>query len=51
MSVEFHRGSPGKFDSMTLSRETLSRWTGRIEAFVSILVQSQSQKSPPDGSV
>ena len=27
MSVEFHRGSPGKLDSRTLSRETLSRWT------------------------
>ena len=30
MSVEFYRESPGKFDSRTLSRETLSRWTGRI---------------------
>ena len=29
MSVEFHRESPGKFDSRTLSRKTLSRWTGR----------------------
>ena len=29
MSVEFYRESPGKFDSRTLSRETLSRWTGR----------------------
>ena len=29
MSVEFDRGSPGKFDSRTLSRKTLSRWTGR----------------------
>ena len=29
MSVEFSRESPGKFDSRTLSRETLSRWTGR----------------------
>ena len=29
MSVEFYRGSPGKFDSRTLSRKTLSRWTGR----------------------
>ena len=29
MSVEFDRGSPGKFDSRTLSRETLSRRTGR----------------------
>ena len=24
-----YRGSPGKFDSRTLSRKTLSRWTGR----------------------
>ena len=30
MSVEFDRESPGKFDSRTLSRETLSRWTGRM---------------------
>ena len=29
MSVEFYRESPGKFDSGTLSRETLGRWTGR----------------------
>ena len=29
MSVEFYRGSPGKLDSRTLSRESLSRWTGR----------------------
>ena len=29
MSVEFDRESPGKFDSRTLSRTTLSRWTGR----------------------
>ena len=29
MSVEFYRESPGKFDSRTLSRETLNRWTGR----------------------
>ena len=29
MSVEFDRESPEKFDSRTLSRETLSRWTGR----------------------
>ena len=32
MSVEFYRESPGKFDSRTLSRETLSRWTGRNNA-------------------
>ena len=29
MSIESYRESPGKFDSRTLSRETLSRWTGR----------------------
>ena len=29
MSVEFDTGSPGKFDSRTLNRETLNRWTGR----------------------
>ena len=28
-SVEFDRGSPGKFDSRTLNRETRNRWTGR----------------------
>ena len=33
MSVEFNRESPGKFDSRTLSRETLSRWTGRRYLF------------------
>ena len=30
MSVEFYRGSPRKFDSRTLNRKTLDRWTGRI---------------------
>ena len=30
MSAESYRESPGKFDSRTLSRETLSRWTGRF---------------------
>ena len=29
MSVNFDRGSPGKFDSRTLNRKTLNRWTGR----------------------
>ena len=28
MSIEFDRESPGKFDSRTLNRETLNRWTG-----------------------
>ena len=30
MPVEFDRESPGKFDSRTLNRTTLSRWTGRV---------------------
>ena len=30
MSVELYRESPGKFDSRTLNRKTLNRWTGRI---------------------
>ena len=29
MSVEFYRESPGKFDSRTLNRKTLKRWTRR----------------------
>ena len=29
MSVEFYRVSPGKFDTRTLNRKTLNRWTGR----------------------
>ena len=29
MSVEFQRESPGEFDSRTLNRGTLNRWTGR----------------------
>ena len=39
MSVEFDRESPGKFDSRTLSRETLSRWTGRIYIYIYIYMQ------------
>ena len=35
MSVDFYRESPGKFDSITLSRKTLSRWTGRTRSFIS----------------
>ena len=31
MSVELYRESPGKFDSRTLSRTTLNRWTGRTK--------------------
>ena len=29
MSVECYRESPRKFDSRTLNRKTLNRWTGR----------------------
>ena len=29
MSIEFYRESPGKSDSRTLNRKTLTRWTGR----------------------
>ena len=29
MPVEFDRESPRKFDSRTLNRKTLDRWTGR----------------------
>ena len=29
MSAEFYRETPGKFDSRTLNRKTLSRWTVR----------------------
>ena len=36
MSVEFHRESPGKFDSRTLTREILSRWTGRNQSIFDI---------------
>ena len=28
--VEFYRGSPGKFDSRTLYRKIIDRWTGRM---------------------
>ena len=31
MSVEFDRVSPGKFDSRTLNRNILNRWTGRTK--------------------
>ena len=44
MSVEFYRESPGKLDSRTLSRKTLSRWTGRI-----FLVWDSGKPSPDPG--
>ena len=37
MSVESDRESPGKFDSRTLKRKTLNRWTGRTTCFPSVL--------------
>ena len=37
MSVQFYRESPGKFDSRTLSRKTLSRWTGRNGADAKVM--------------
>ena len=40
MSVEFDRGSPGKFDSRTLNRNTLSRWTGRNYMVIVYIVSS-----------
>ena len=44
MSVEFYRESPGKFDSRTLSRETLNRWTGRTLKGVPT-IRSQKHKT------
>ena len=38
MSVEFDRGSPRKFDSRTLNREALNRWTGRINIYRSLII-------------
>ena len=40
MSVEFYRGSPGKFDSRTLNGKTLTRWTGRISVSISIHIHT-----------
>ena len=47
MSVEFYRESPGKFDSWTLSRKTLSRWTGRITTQHIPLPQLRRQRELP----
>ena len=41
MSVEFYRESAGKFDSRTLSRETLSRWTRRIRRSRALGIRGQ----------
>ena len=40
MSVEFDRESPGDFNSRTLSREALSRWTGRTTTFSITRIES-----------
>ena len=40
MSVEFYRESPGKFDSRTLSRKSLNRWTGRIVSMCMMSITS-----------
>ena len=37
MSVEFYRGSPGKFDSRTINRTTLNRWTGHSDFCTALL--------------
>ena len=46
MSVEFYRAPPGKFDSRTLSREILSRWTVRKQD-AARMKMLRSFKSPP----
>ena len=38
MSVETYRESPRKFDSRTLNRKTLNRWTGRKVNKLSLLL-------------
>ena len=38
MSVALYRESPGKFDSRTLNRKTLDRWTGRNVAMTLLLL-------------
>ena len=48
MSVESYRESPGKFDSRTLSRETLSRWTGRMNIAAQMAFQSFDKLGEPE---
>ena len=38
MSVESYRESPGKFDSRTFDRKTLTRWTGRVCRYMYIYI-------------
>ena len=44
MSVEFYRGSSGKFDSRTLNRKTRNRWTGCAHVTHALLHQRIMQK-------
>ena len=44
MPVDFDRGSPAKFDSRTLNRKTLSRWTGRITQASNGTTQQKSKE-------
>ena len=48
MSVEFDRESPGKFDSSTLIRETLSRWTGRMHINATKRIIGQKRLQTPE---
>ena len=47
MSVELYRESPGKFDSRTLSRETLSRWTGHVYVYIYIYMYRYRERDIP----
>ena len=51
MSVEFYRGSPRKFDSRTLSRETLSRWTGRTASAAAGGLELRGRLAAPQDGV
>ena len=46
MSVEFDRESARKFDSRTLNRKTLNRWTGRRHMIVQQLEGFLTNKAP-----
>ena len=49
MSVEFYRGSPGKFDSRTLNRNTLNSWTGRTQVNFGGKSHPECATFSPDG--
>ena len=51
MSVEFYRESPEKFDSRTLNRKTLTRWTGRTIVSHSHSLTSLALKSALAGVI